>query len=58
MNHLFKDYLNDFIVVFLDDILIHSKNPEDHLKHLKIVRDILKENKFYAKLAKCDLYQS
>jgi len=55
MNHLFRKYLGDFVVIFLDDILIHSKNEEEHLKHLKIVLDILKDNKFYAKLSKCDL---
>ena len=55
MNQLFKEHLNDFCVVFLDDILIHSKTEADHLKHLKIVLDILKENQFYAKLSKCDL---
>lgn len=58
MNYLLKEYLGKFVVVFLDDILVYSKNEEEHLTHLRLVLDILKSKEFYAKLAKCDLCQS
>lgn len=41
-------------MVFLDDILVYSKNEEEHLHHLRLVFDILKDHQFYAKLSKCD----
>ncbi|KAJ9515331.1 hypothetical protein QJQ45_006595 [Haematococcus lacustris] len=52
MNDIFRDYLNDFVVVYLDDILVFSKNKAEHLKHLEIVFRILKEHELYAKLKK------
>ena len=53
MNHIFAPCLNKFVVVYLDDILVFSDTPEQHMHHLQIVMDILKENKFYAKPEKC-----
>ena len=55
MNHIFRKYLGEFVIVFLDDILIYSKTPDQHVKHLDIVLSILKEHSFYAKLHKCNL---
>jgi len=52
MNCVFKPYLDQFLMVFIDDILIYSKNCEDHDKHLRIVLQILEEKKLYAKLSK------
>ncbi|KAJ9523973.1 hypothetical protein QJQ45_022376 [Haematococcus lacustris] len=58
MNDIFRDYLNDFVVVYLDDILVFSKNKAEHLKHLEIVFRILKEHELYAKLKKCEFEKS
>ena len=55
MNRLFNKSLGKYVVVYLDDILIFSKTPEDHVKHLRTVLSILRDNKLFAKLSKCDL---
>jgi hypothetical protein len=48
------DYLDKFVVVFIDDILIYSQNKEDHEEHLKMVLQQLREHQLYAKLSKCE----
>jgi hypothetical protein len=53
MNRIFQCYLGKFVLVCLDDILIFSKIKEEYLEHLRIVFDVLRKNKLYAKLAKC-----
>ncbi|MDV3201203.1 MAG: reverse transcriptase domain-containing protein, partial [Sweet potato little leaf phytoplasma] len=53
---IFRPYLDSFVVVFIDDILIYSKTPEEHEDHLRIVLGILKEKKLYAKLSKCEFW--
>lgn len=53
MNDLFRPYLNKFVQVYLDDILIYSDNEEEHEQHLKLVLDILRKAKLYIKLSKC-----
>jgi hypothetical protein len=53
MNKMLHEYLDDFVVVFIDDILIYSKSDEEHERHLSLVLDALRKNKFYAKLKKC-----
>jgi len=53
MNMMLHEYLDDFVVVFIDDILIYSKSEEEHERHLSLVLDALRKNKFYAKLKKC-----
>lgn len=55
MNRIFSPYLGDFVVVFVDDILIYSKNDEDHDKHLEILLKTLRRNQLYAK--KCDFWK-
>ena len=53
MNKAFSDYLDKFVIVFIDDILIYSRNQEEHEQHLKMVLTRLREKKLYAKLSKC-----
>jgi hypothetical protein len=47
------DYLDKFVVVFIDDILVYSKSEEDHANHLRIVLGTLREHQLYAKFSKC-----
>jgi hypothetical protein len=53
MNKVFMEYFNKSVVVFIDDILIFSKNDEEHDKHLRVVLQKLIENQLYSKLNKC-----
>jgi hypothetical protein len=57
MNGVFRDYLDKFVIVFLDDILVYSKSEEEHEQHLRMVLQVLKEHQLYAKLRKCSFYQ-
>jgi hypothetical protein len=57
MNGIFRNYLDKFVIVFLDDILIYSKSEEEHEHHLRLVLQVLREHQFYAKLSKCSFYQ-
>jgi hypothetical protein len=57
MNGVFREYLDKFVIVFLDDILIYSKTKEEHEQHLRMVLKFLREHKLYAKLSKCIFYQ-
>jgi hypothetical protein len=56
MNTLFMEYLDKFMVVFIDDILIFSKNEEEHDEHLRLVLQKLRENQLYAKLNKYEFW--
>nr|GEW51879.1 hypothetical protein [Tanacetum cinerariifolium] len=56
MNRVCKPYLDKFVVMFIDDILIFSKNKEGHKKHLNIILELLKNEKLYAKFSKCDFW--
>ncbi|KAJ9180944.1 hypothetical protein P3X46_009128, partial [Hevea brasiliensis] len=56
MNRIFHPYLDRFVVVFIDDILVYSKTREEHDEHLRIVLQTLREKKLYAKLSKCDFW--
>jgi thiamine transporter ThiT len=58
MNGVFCEYLDKFIQVFIDDILIYSQMMEEHDKHLHVVLQCLREHKLYGKLSKCSFYQS
>ena len=53
MNRVFRDFLDQFVIVFIDDILVFSKNEKDHKMHLRLMLQRLKELKLYAKLDKC-----
>ena len=54
MNRVFKPYLNQFVVVFIDDILVYSKNKEEYEKHLHDILQTLREHQLFAKLNKCE----
>ena len=56
MNKVFRPYVDQFVVVFIDDILVHSKDAQEHEQHLKIVLQTLREKKLYAKLSKCEFW--
>ena len=56
MNRVFHPYLDQFVVVFIDDILVYSKDAQEHEQHLRIVLQILREKNSFAKLSKCDFW--
>jgi hypothetical protein len=57
MNAVFREYLDKFFIVFLDDIPIYSKSEEEHENHLRMVLQLLREHQLYYKLSKCSFYQ-
>ncbi|GKC53325.1 putative reverse transcriptase domain-containing protein [Tanacetum coccineum] len=56
MNRVCKPYLDKFVIVFIDDILIYSKDEKEHEEHLKAILGLLKEEKLYAKFSKCEFW--
>ena len=54
MNRVFRPYLDRFVIVFIDDILIYSKSQEEHEEHLRAVLQVLRRNQLYAKASKCE----
>jgi hypothetical protein len=56
MNKVFMEYMDKFVVVFIDDILVFSKNEEEHEVHLRLVLEKLQEHKLYAKFIKCKFW--
>ncbi|KAL0546306.1 hypothetical protein IC582_016213 [Cucumis melo] len=56
MNRVFREFLDTFVIVFIDDILIYSKTEVEHEKHLRMVLQTLRDNKLYAKFSKCEFW--
>ena len=56
MNQVFHPYLDRFVIVFIDDILVYSGSPEENLEHLRIVLQTLRERQLYAKLSQCQFW--
>ena len=56
MNTIFKPYLDTFVIVFIDDILVYSWSKEEHVEHLRIVLQTLRDKQLYAKFSKCEFW--
>nr|GEW63666.1 putative reverse transcriptase domain-containing protein [Tanacetum cinerariifolium] len=56
MNRVCRPYLDKFVIVFIDDILIYSKTQEEHVEYLRLVLELVKKEKMYAKFSKCELW--
>jgi hypothetical protein len=56
MNKVFMEYLDQFVVVFIDDILVYFQNAETHEDHLRLALQKLRDNQLYEKLSKCDFW--
>ena len=56
MNKVFMEFLNKFVIVFIDDILVYSKNEEEHKEHLCLVLGKLREHQLYARFSKCEFW--
>jgi len=56
MNRIFHPYLDQFVVMFIYDVLVYSKSEEEHAKHLRVVLQVLKEKRLFPKLSKCEFW--
>jgi hypothetical protein len=56
MHYVFRPYLDKFVVIFIDDILIYSKSPEEHAENLKLVLEKLREHRLFAKFSKYEFW--
>ena len=56
MNRVFQNYLDLCVIVFINNILVYSKNEEDHMGHLRVVLQTLKEHQLYTKYSKCEFW--
>ncbi|CAN4106473.1 unnamed protein product [Withania somnifera] len=56
MHRVLKPYLDSFVIVFIDDILVYSRSKSDHEQHLRVILRTLREHKLYAKFSKCEFW--
>lgn len=56
MNRICRPFLDNFVIVFIDDILVYSRSKEEHGQHLRQILDTLRSEKLYAKLSKCEFW--
>ena len=56
MNRVFRPYVDKFVIVFIDDILVYSKDQENHNTHLRVALETLRKEQLYAKLSKCEFW--
>ena len=56
MNRVFRPYVDQFFIVFIDNILVYSKDREDHDTHLRVMLETLRKERLYAKLSKCEFW--
>ena len=57
INNIFNKYLDKFVLIFIDDILVYLKNEEEHKHHLRVVLQDIREHQLYAKFSKCEFFQ-
>ena len=58
MNRVFRSYVDQFVIVFLEDILVYSKDQESHDTHLRVVLETLRKEQLYVKLSKCEFWMN
>ena len=56
MNRVFREFLDQFVIVFIDDILVYSRSEEQHAVHLRLVLETLRQHRLYAKFSKCQFW--
>ena len=56
MHSIFREHLDDFIIIFLDDILVYSRGLEEHMTHVRQILEILRQHQLYAKVSKCAFF--
>ncbi|KAL5554378.1 hypothetical protein UlMin_041779 [Ulmus minor] len=56
MNRVFKEFLDRFVIVFIDDILVYSKSAEEHEEHLRLILQTLRDHQLFAKFKKCEFW--
>ena len=56
MNRVFRPFLDQFVIVFIDDVLVYSRSEEEHEQHLRVVLQTLREHRLFAKFSKCEFW--